>query len=75
MKLNNVKCGKRVTIKGGAEDERFNRRLLSLGMYSGASIRVVKLLPLSGSLIVETDGFLYALREEAAELIEVIDDE
>ena len=75
MKLSFVKCGKQVTVTGSGSDGKFNRRLISLGLCTGARIRVVKLLPLSRSIVVEANGFLYALREEAAELIEVTDDE
>lgn len=75
MRLSQVKCGKNVTVRGVSGDVRFGSRLLSLGMQAGARLRVLKVLPLSRSVVVEANGILYALREEAAELIEVSCDE
>ena len=71
MKLSELKCGERGEIVGFSADERLMARLLSIGLGAGERIKVIKLSPRSGAIICEANGRLYALRAEAAELIEV----
>ena len=71
MKLSELKCGERGKIIGFSADERLKSRLLSIGLGEGEKIKVVKFSLRSGAMICEANGRLYALRKEAAELIEV----
>ncbi len=71
MNLSCIECGKTVVIKSISAESRFKKRLQTLGVISGAKIKVIRKTPLSGAAVIECGGYLYAMRKEAAEFIEV----
>lgn len=73
MTLNDALSFKTYKIKavGGVYDER--RRLLDIGFTPGSSVSLLTRAPLGDTVLVVLRNFTVALRNDAAELIEVED--
>lgn len=70
--LAQLKPGQRATIKAvRVEGSILSQRLLELGLYVGAEVRVVRFAPLGDPLEIELQGCRLALRKAEAAGIQV----
>ena len=70
MELSSVNA-KSVVKVIAVNNGKTGRRFLSFGITKDTIIRVLRRERLFGGMVIEVDGCLYALRREAADLIEV----
>ncbi len=75
MKCTELKAGMRGRIHRIHMSEKDQKRLLVLGIYEGAPVKVERNEPRSGLLILLVCGNFLMLRHRDAEKIEVIQDE
>ncbi len=59
----------RVVSVGGSGNAQ--RRLLDMGFTPGCSVFVASVAPFGGTILVGLRGYMVALREDAASLIEI----
>ncbi|MBP5308120.1 MAG: ferrous iron transport protein A [Clostridia bacterium] len=71
MKLSEAAVGSSCIVQKIENVGDFSVKLKSFGFIFGAKVSVVKKSAFSGALVVSASGCLYALRKEAAALIEV----
>jgi ferrous iron transport protein A len=71
MKLNEVGPGMRCLMRDLSAEGALGQRLMDLGFYPGAEIRVVRNAPLVDPVELELDGYHVTLRHEEARKVEV----
>ena len=72
-KLSELSPGEKGVVKGVTGKGLLARRLLDMGLVSGAEISVLRVAPLGDTIEVEVKGYNLSLRKEEAEqvLVEV----
>lgn len=71
MTLSDMVPGEAGVLRDILIDGALGQRLMDLGFYPGAHIRVVRNAPLVDPLEVELDGYHVSLRHEEANHVEV----
>ncbi|MBE1426258.1 ferrous iron transport protein A [Desulfomicrobium macestii] len=71
MVLSDLIPGNSCTITNLYATDRLGQRLLDLGIFPGASIKVLRNAPLEDPMEVEIGGMLLSLRHEEASFVEV----
>lgn len=71
MTLNEVGPGMRCLMRDLSAEGALGQRLMDLGFYPGAEIRVVRNAPLVDPVELELDGYHVTLRHEEARKVEV----
>lgn len=69
MTLKEVKCGETVRVKKLNGDGPIKRRIMDMGITSGANIFVRKLAPLGDPMQINVRGYELTLRKVDAEMI------
>jgi Fe2+ transport system protein FeoA len=69
--LDTGRAGERFVIKTVRAEGAARRRLLDLGFTPGTAVTVHNVAPFGGTVLVGLRGYMLALRENAARLIEV----
>lgn len=73
MTLMNAKVDKVYKVKGVTGEGNAKRRLLDMGFTPNCSIYIASVAPFGGTILVGLRGFMVALREDAASLIEIVE--
>ena len=71
MTLNEIACGETCVLVDLKADGRLAQRLMDLGFYPGAAMRVIRNAPLVDPVEIEIDGTFMTLRHDEARFIEV----
>ncbi len=71
MTLNEILPGTACQIQGLTAVGALGQRLMDLGFYPGASIRVVRNAPLVDPVEMELDGYHVTIRHDEARHVEV----
>lgn len=71
MTLNDLIPGERGVVTDMTGAGALGQRLMDMGFYPGAAIRVVRNAPLVDPVEIELDGYHVSLRHEEAHLVEV----
>ncbi len=71
MTLSDISPGDRGTVTDITAAGALGQRLMDLGFYPGAAVRVVRNAPLVDPVEIELDGYHVSLRHEEADLVEV----
>ena len=69
MTLKDVKCGETVRVRKLNGDGPVKRRIMDMGITSGANIFVRKLAPLGDPMQINVRGYELTLRKVDAEMI------
>ena len=72
MTLNNIVPAECCIVQDIIIDGVLGQRLMDLGFYPGAKIRVVRNAPLVDPVEIELEGYHVSLRHEEASMVEVI---
>ena len=71
MTLNEIGRGESCLMVDLTADGALGQRLMDLGFFPGAKIKVIRNAPLVDPVEIELDGTLLTIRHEEAALIEV----
>lgn len=71
MTLSDMVPGDKAVVTDLTASGALGQRLMDLGFYPGANIRVVRNAPLVDPVEMELDGYHVSLRHEEADLVEV----
>lgn len=71
MTLNEISPGAACIIKDMTAEGTLGQRLMDLGFYPGASVRVVRNAPLVDPVEMELDGYHVSIRHDEARHVEV----
>ena len=71
MTLLEAQVNKKYKVCGVSGEGNARRRLLDMGFTPACSLYVASMAPTGGTVLVGLRGFMVALREDAASLIEI----
>ncbi|MCM0756528.1 ferrous iron transport protein A [Desulfovibrio aminophilus] len=71
MTLNEMSPGAACVIKDMTADGALGQRLMDLGFYPGAGVRVVRNAPLVDPVELELEGYHVSIRHDEARHVEV----
>ena len=71
MTLLDAKVNTRYKVSGVSGEGNARRRLLDMGFTPECSLYIAAVAPMGGTVLVGLRGFMVALREDAASLIEI----
>ena len=72
MTLNTLVPGEEAVVTDLFAEGALGQRLMDLGFYSGASVRVIRVAPFFDPVEIELDGYHVCLRHKEAELVAVV---
>lgn len=70
-RLNQCKIGDKVKIKSLNMTEKNSNRLMDMGLMPGTSLRISRVAPFKGPIVVKIRGFEISFRSKEAENIVV----
>ncbi len=70
-----LKCGHRARVIGFSGGHMLADKLRQLGIVPGVCVRVVRVAPLKGPVLIEVDGRSIALGRQIASQVQVAEDE
>ena len=71
MKLSELSAGDTAVITAVSADELLRARLASLNVAAGKEVRVLRIAPFGGGMLIEADGVRLALRRSLAQTVAV----
>ena len=69
--LNNVECGRTVSVKKLNGEGALRRRIMDMGITKGTEILIRKVAPLGDPIEVNVRGYELTIRKADAQLIEI----
>ena len=69
--LNNVECGRTVSVKKLRGEGALRRRIMDMGITKGTEILIRKVAPLGDPIEVNVRGYELTIRKADAQLIEI----
>ena len=69
--LNNVECGRTVSVKKLQGEGALRRRIMDMGITKGTEILIRKVAPLGDPVEVNVRGYELTIRKADAQLIEI----
>lgn len=71
MTLDEIQPGDECVVQGLSAEGALGQRLMDLGFYPGAEVRIVRNAPLVDPVELELDGYHVSIRHEEARTVEV----
>jgi ferrous iron transport protein A len=71
MNLNDIKPGETCRLVGLTADGALERRLMDLGFFPGALLKIIRNAPLVDPLEIQLEDVFLAIRHKEAEFVEV----